>query len=124
MKTVDAGVLSVAYDEYGPADGWPCILGHGFPYDPHAYSEAAPHLANAGARVIVPYLRGFGPTRFLSPLTPRSGEQAALGADLMALMDALKIERPVLGGYDWGGRAACVAALQPRRVVALVSGNS
>jgi pimeloyl-ACP methyl ester carboxylesterase len=125
MKTVDAGVLSVGYDEYGPAGGWPCILGHGFPYDPHAYAEAAPLLADAGARVVVPYLRGFGQTRFLSPLTPRSGEQAALGADLVALMDALRIERAVLGGYDWGGRAACVvAALQPRRVVALVSGNS
>jgi len=125
MKTVDAGVLSAAYEEYGPAGGWPCILGHGFPYDPHAYAEAAPLLAEAGARVIVPYLRGFGPTRFLSPLAPRSGEQAALGADLVALMDALKIERAVLGGYDCGGRAACgVAALQPPRVVALVSGNS
>jgi len=122
MKTVDAGVLSAAYEEYGPAGGWPCILGHGFPYDPHAYAEAAPLLAEAGARVIVPYLRGFGPTRFLSPLAPRSGEQAALGADLVALMDALKIERAVLGGYDWGGRAACVvAALQPPRVVALVA---
>ena len=125
MKMVDAGVLSVAYDEYGPAGGWPCILGHGFPYDPHAYAEAAPLLAEAGARVIVPYLRGFGQTRFLSQRTPRSGEQAALGADLAALMDALRIERAVLGGYDWGGRAVCVvAALLPRRVVALVSGNS
>src|SRR5271157_1158444 len=124
-KDVWAGVLSIAYLEHGPASGWPCILGHGFPYDPHAYAEAAPLLAEAGARVIVPYLRGFGPTRFLSPLAPRSGEQAALGADLVALMDALKIERAVLGGYDWGGRAACVvAALQPPRVVALVSGNS
>jgi pimeloyl-ACP methyl ester carboxylesterase len=69
MKTVDAGVLSVGYDEYGPAGGWPCILGHGLPYDPHAYAEAAPLLADAGARVVVPYLRGFGQTRFLSPLT-------------------------------------------------------
>ena len=125
MKTIDAGVLNVAYDEYGPTDGWPCILGHGFPYDVHAYSDTAPILAEAGGRIIVPYLRGFGPTRFLSAETPRSGEQAALGADLLALMDALRIDHATLGGYDWGGRAACiVAALKPRRVVALVSGNS
>lgn len=124
-KCVTAGVLEVAYHEYGPADGWPCIMGHGFPYDVHAYAEAAPILAGAGARVIVPYLRGYGPTRFLAAETPRSGEQAALGADLEALMDALGIERAVLGGYDWGGRAACVvAALWPQRVAALVSGNS
>jgi pimeloyl-ACP methyl ester carboxylesterase len=125
VKTIEAGVLSVAYGEHGPAGGWPCILGHGFPYDVHAYSDTAPMLANAGARVIVPYLRGYGPTRFLNAETARSGEQAALGADLLALMDALTIERAVLGGYDWGGRAACiVAALHPERVVALVSGNS
>jgi pimeloyl-ACP methyl ester carboxylesterase len=125
VKTVEAGALSTAYLEYGAPDGWPCILGHGFPYDVHAYSEAAPLIARAGGRVIVPYLRGYGPTRFLSADTPRSGEQAALGADLRALMDALGIERAVLGGYDWGGRAACViSALWPERVVALVSGNS
>ena len=125
VKTIEAGVLSIAYLEYGPASGWPCILGHGFPYGVHAYAGTAPLLAAAGARVIVPYLRGYGPTRFLSAETPRSGEQAALGADLLALMDALGVERAVLGGYDWGGRAACVvAALLPRRVVALVSGNS
>jgi pimeloyl-ACP methyl ester carboxylesterase len=125
VKTIDAGVLSIGYLEYGPASGWPCILGHGFPYDAHAYSDTAPMLAEAGARVIVPYLRGYGPTRFLKAETPRSGEQAALGADLLALMDALHIERAALGGYDWGGRAACVvSALWPERVVALVSGNS
>lgn len=124
-KTVEAGVLSVAYRAYGPPDGWPCILGHGFPYDVHAYDEVAPLLAEAGARVIVPWLRGYGPTRFLSPDTPRSGEQAALGADMLALMDALGIERAVLAGYDWGGRAACIiSALWPERVAALVSGNS
>jgi pimeloyl-ACP methyl ester carboxylesterase len=124
-KTVDAGVLSIAYLEHGAASGWPCILGHGFPYDPQAYADAAPMLADAGAHVIIPYLRGYGPTRFLKAGTPRSGEQAALGADLLALMDALNIERAVLGGYDWGGRAACVvAALWPERAVALVSGNS
>ena len=125
LKSIKAGVLSIAYEQHGAADGWPCILGHGFPYDPQAYAEAARPLVEAGALLIVPYLRGFGPTRFLSPLTPRSGEQAALGADLLALMDALGAERGVLAGYDWGGRAACVvAALRPRRVVALVSGNS
>ena len=125
IKTIDAGVLSIAYVEYGPASGWPCILGHGFPYDVHAYADAGPILADAGARVIVPYLRGFGPTRLLKADTPRSGEQAALGVDLLALMDALGIERAVLGGYDWGGRAACVvAALWPGRAQALVSGNS
>jgi pimeloyl-ACP methyl ester carboxylesterase len=125
VKTVETGVLSIAYLEYGPASGWPCILGHGFPYDAHAYDQTAPILARAGARVIVPYLRGYGPTRFLKQDTPRSGEQAALGVDLLDFMDALKIERAVLGGYDWGGRAACiVAALFPSRVVVLVSGNS
>lgn len=122
---VTAGVLEVTYHEYGSADGWPCMLSHGFPYDVHAYSDAAPILAQAGARVIVPYLRGYGATKFLSSETPRSGEQAALGADLLALMDALGIRRAVVGGYDWGGRAACVvSALWPERVEALVSGNS
>lgn len=125
IKSISAGVLDVAYLEYGSADGWPCIMGHGFPYDISAYGEVAPILAEAGARVIVPYLRGYGPTRFLSADTPRSGEQAVLGADLLALMDALKIDRAVVGGYDWGGRAACiVSALWPERVAGLVSGNS
>lgn len=120
-----AGALEIAWQEYGAPDGWPCILGHGFPYSPDAYADAAPLLAAQGARVIVPYLRGYGPTRFLSAASPRTGEQAALAADLLALMDALRIERAVLGGYDWGGRAACiVAALWPQRVEALVSGNS
>lgn len=124
-RKVTAGVLEVAFLEYGATDGWPCIMGHGFPYDAHAYDVAAPMLAESGARVIVPWLRGHGATRFLSPQTPRSGEQAALGADMLSLMDALEIERAVVGGYDWGGRAACVvAALWPERVTALVSGNS
>ncbi|MFO1168375.1 MAG: alpha/beta hydrolase [Rhodoblastus sp.] len=124
-KRIRAGQLDIAYREYGASGGWPCILSHGFPYDVHAYAEAAPLLADAGARVIVPFLRGYGPTRFLSPETPRSGEQAALAADLLALMDALTIERATLAGYDWGGRASCiVAALWPERVAALVSGNS
>jgi pimeloyl-ACP methyl ester carboxylesterase len=125
VKTINSGVLSVAYQEYGPTDGWPCIMGHGFPYDVHAYAQVAPILAEAGARVLVPYLRGYGHTRFLNSNTPRSGEQAALGADLRAFMDKLEIGHAVLGGYDWGGRAACiVSALWPDRVAALVSGNS
>ena len=125
VKMITSGVLEVAFQEHGPADGWPCIMGHGFPYDAHAYTQVAPILAEAGARVLVPYLRGYGPTRFLSSETPRSGEQASFGADLLAFMDALGIGRAVLGGYDWGGRAACiVSALWPERVVALVSGNS
>jgi pimeloyl-ACP methyl ester carboxylesterase len=125
IKNIDAGVLRVAYADYGAADGWPCVMMHGFPYDIHAYAEVAPILASAGARVIMPFMRGYGGTAFLSPNTPRSGEQAAFGADLLALMDALNIERAVVGGYDWGGRAACiVSALWPDRVTALVSGNS
>ena len=118
-------MLDVALYEIGPADGPPVLLMHGFPYDIHAYGEVAPVLAARGCRVIVPYLRGFGPTRFLNDATPRSGEQAALGADLLALMDALAIPRAVLAGYDWGGRAACVvAALWPERCAGLVSLNS
>ncbi len=123
--SIRAGVLQVEVLEHGSPHGWPCVMGHGFPYDVHAYDETAQLLAQAGARVIVPWLRGFGPTRFLSPDTPRSGEQAVLGADLLALLDALQIERAVLGGYDWGGRACCVvSALWPQRVVALVSANT
>ena len=125
MKTIVAGVLEVAYLEVGPANGAPVILLHGFPYDVHAYDDVAARLAAAGRRGIVPYLRGYGPTRFLSADTPRSGQQAALGADLLALMDALEIPKAVLAGYDWGGRAACiVAALWPERVRGLVSSGS
>ncbi len=125
IQFIDAGVLKVAYSESGAPDGWPVVLLHGFPYDIHAYDGVAPALAAAGARVIVPYLRGFGPTRFLSPDTPRSGQQAALGADLLALLDGLGIGSAFLAGYDWGGRAACVvAALWPERVCGLVSYNS
>lgn len=121
-KHIDAGVLRVAYEESGDAAGWPVVLLHGFPYDAHAYEGVAPILAAAGARVVVPWLRGCGPTRFLDAGTPRSGEQAALGSDLLALLDALGIPQAVLAGYDWGGRAACVvAALHPERVCALVS---
>ena len=125
MNRIRAGVLEIAYLESGPAGGPPVFLMHGFPYDVHAYAEVAPILAGAGCRVIVPFLRGFGATRFLSDDTPRSGEQAALGADLLALMDALEVPRAVLAGYDWGGRAACVvAALWPERCAGLVSFNS
>jgi pimeloyl-ACP methyl ester carboxylesterase len=124
-RTVATPVLEIAWLEEGPPDGWPCILGHGFPYDVHAFAEVAPRLAAAGARALVPWLRGYGPTRFRAPDTPRSGEQAALGADLLGFMDALGIARATLAGYDWGGRAACiVAALWPERVEALVTGNS
>lgn len=122
MKLIQAGDLDIAYLEIGPADGMVAILLHGFPYDVHAYGEVGERLASAGLRCIVPYLRGYGLTRFRSPQTPRSGEQAALGADLLALMDALSIPKALLGGYDWGGRAACiVAALWPERVRGLVS---
>ena len=125
LRTIEAGVLEIAYFETGPADGPPVLLMHGFPYDIHSYVEVAPMLAGAGCRVVVPYLRGYGGTRFLSDGTPRSGEQAALGADLLALLDALAIPRAVLAGYDWGGRAACVvAALWPERCAGLVSFNS
>jgi pimeloyl-ACP methyl ester carboxylesterase len=121
-KHIDAGVLKVAFLEAGDPDGWPVVLLHGFPYDVHAYDDVAPRLAQEGARVIVPYLRGFGDTRFLDAQTPRSGQQGALGADLVALLDALHIPSAVLAGYDWGGRAACiVAALWPERVGGLVS---
>ncbi len=122
---IDAGVLRVALHVAGPVDGPPVFLMHGFPYDIQAYAEVAPLLAAQGCRVYVPSLRGFGASRFLSDTTPRSGEQAALGADLLALMDALNIGSAVLAGYDWGGRAACVvAALWPGRCSGLLSFNS
>jgi len=125
LRQIDAGVLSIAYHEAGPADGPAVMLLHGFPYDIHSYVDVAPLLAAQGCRVIVPYLRGYGPTRFHDAATPRSGEQAAIGADLMALMDALSIPRAVFAGYDWGGRAACIgAALWPERCIGLVSVNS
>jgi pimeloyl-ACP methyl ester carboxylesterase len=125
LKNRKAGVLNVAFEDHGRPDGWPAVLLHGFPYDVHAYDAVAQRLVAKGARVIVPYLRGYGPTRFLSADTPRSGQQAALGADLLALLDALEIRSAVLAGYDWGGRAACVvAALWPERARGLVSVNS
>ena len=123
-KHIRTSVLDVAYEESGAPDGAPVFLMHGWPYDPRCYDEVVPQLVAAGCRVIVPYLRGFGATRFLSADTPRSGQQGALGNDLRELMDALAIERAVLAGYDWGGRAACiVAALWPERVRGLVTVN-
>jgi pimeloyl-ACP methyl ester carboxylesterase len=122
--TVRTDVLEIAYEAHGPTAGPVVILLHGFPYDPRCYDEVAPALAADGCRVLVPYLRGYGPTRFLTDATPRSGEQAALGHDLLQLMDALGIGRALLAGYDWGGRAACVvSALWPERARGLVSGN-
>ncbi len=122
LVQVRAGVLDIACEEGGPADGSPVILLHGFPYDPRAFDEVVPRLLAQGCRVLVPYLRGFGATRFLSAETLRSGQQAALAHDVIALMDALGIARAVLAGYDWGGRAACVAAaLWPQRVLGLVT---
>jgi pimeloyl-ACP methyl ester carboxylesterase len=116
--------LDISYEDSGPRSGVPVLLMHGWPYGPRVYDAVAPRLVDAGCRTIVPYLRGFGPTRFLSSETLRSGQQAALGDDLRQLMDALDIRRAVLVGYDWGGRAACVAAaLWPDRVRALVTGN-
>lgn len=123
IKTVETDRLSIAYLETGPADGPTAILLHGFPYDVRAYDEVAAILSARGVRCLTPYLRGYGPTRFLKADTPRSGEQAALGADLLAFMDALNIDRAVLAGYDWGGRAACVvSALWPERARGLVTG--
>src|SRR6201988_1951908 len=122
MKSLPTATLEIAYEESGPAAGRPVILLHGFPDDVHAYDGVAPLLAKAGCRVLVPYRRGYGPTRFLEPQTPRSGQQAALGHALANFMDALGLERAVLAGYDWGGRAACVvAALWPERVRGLVT---
>ncbi len=122
LKYINAGVLEVAYSEEGPQDGPPVLMMHGFPYDIHAYGAVSATLAAEGYRVLVPYLRGYGPTRFCRPQTPRSGEQAVLGMDLVALMDALALPNALLAGYDWGGRAACtVAALWPERVSGLVS---
>jgi pimeloyl-ACP methyl ester carboxylesterase len=124
LHHIDAGVLDIAYYEEGPADGPVVMLLHGFPYDIHSYVDVAPMLADQGCRTIVPYLRGYGPTVFRDQATPRSGEQAAVGADLIALMDALGVKRAVFAGYDWGGRAACVAAaLWPDRCMGLVSVN-
>ncbi|HEV7982890.1 MAG TPA: alpha/beta hydrolase [Xanthobacteraceae bacterium] len=124
LKRVRTKTLEIAYEESGPEAGTPVLLMHGFPYDPRAYDEVVPILVAAGCRTIVPYLRGYGPTRFLSADTPRSGQQAAVGRDLLDLMDALGLQTAALVGFDWGGRAACVvAALWPERVRCLVLAN-
>jgi pimeloyl-ACP methyl ester carboxylesterase len=122
IKRLATPTLEVAYEETGPVDGVPVILLHGFPDDVRAWDGVVALLAQAGCRIIVPYLRGCGHTRFLNSLTPRSGQQAALGQDLLSFMDALGLSRAALAGYDWGGRAACiVAALWPARVRCLIS---
>jgi pimeloyl-ACP methyl ester carboxylesterase len=122
LKQVDAGVLQVGYAEAGPADGPAVVLLHGWPYDIHSYAEVVPLLAAAGHRAIIPYLRGFGTTRFLSDATSRNGEQAVLALDAIALMDALEIENAIVAGFDWGARTAgIVAALWPERCAGLVS---
>ena len=122
LKQIDAGVLNVAYAEVGPVDGPVVLLLHGWPYDIHSYVDVAPMLASAGYRVIVPYLRGYGPTRFLSSGTFRNGQPSALAVDVIALMDALQIEKATLAGFDWGARTAnIIAALWPERCKAMVS---
>jgi len=122
MPLVRIPTLEIAYEELGPPEGTPVVLLHGFPDDVRAWDAVAPPLAEAGCRVLVPWLRGYGGTRFLLPHTPRSGQQAALGIDLLGFLDALGIRRALLAGYDWGGRAACiVSALWPERVRGLVS---
>lgn len=124
VKRVRTSTLEIAYEESGPATGFPVLLMHGFPYDPRSYDEVVPRIVAAGHRAIVPYLRGYGQTRFLSAATPRSGQQAAMGRDLLDLMDALNLPRAALVGFDWGGRGACVvAALWPERVRGLVIAN-
>ncbi|MET1028651.1 MAG: alpha/beta hydrolase [Dongiaceae bacterium] len=122
LKQIDAGVLNIGYAEAGPADGSAVILLHGWPYDIYSFVDVAPLLAGAGYRVIVPYLRGYGTTRFLSTETPRNGQQSVVAVDIIALMDALKIQKATLAGFDWGARTACIiAALWPERCKALVS---
>ena len=122
VRQIDAGLLNVGYVDTGPADAPAVVLLHGWPYDIHSYAEVTPLLTAAGYRVIVPYLRGYGSTRFLSEETFRNGQQAALAVDVIALMDALQIEKAIVGGFDWGARTACiVAALWPERCGALVA---
>src|SRR5271165_4543377 len=122
LKQIDAGLLNVGYAEAGPADGPVALLLHGWPYDIYSYVDVAPLLASAGYRVIVPYLRGYGTTRFLSSETFRNGQQSVVALDILALMDALKIQRATIAGYDWGARTAdIIAALWPERCNSLVS---
>ena len=122
LKQIDAGVLNVGYAEAGKSDGPAVVLLHGWPYDIHSFVDVAPRLAQAGYRVIVPSLRGYGTTRFLSSTTPRNGQQAVVAVDIIALMDALRIEQAILGGFDWGARTAdIIAAIFPERCKGLVS---
>ena len=122
LKQIDAGLLSGGYAEAGPPDGPAVILLHGWPYDIHSYADVTPALASAGYRVIVPFVRGYGTTLFLSDVTPRNGQQSVLAADAIALMDALNIDKALLAGFDWGARSAnVIAALWPDRCQALVS---
>jgi len=122
LRQIEAGILNVGFVDAGPRDGPAVVLLHGWPYDIHAYAEVAPSLAARNYRVIVPYLRGFGTTRFLSEATFRNGEQAALAVDVIALLDALEIDRAIVAGFDWGARTAdIVAAIWPERCTALVS---
>jgi pimeloyl-ACP methyl ester carboxylesterase len=122
LKQIDAGVLNVGYAEAGPADGPVVVLLHGWPYDVHSFVDVAPLLASAGFRVIVPYLRGYGTSRFLSSDTPRNGQQSVVAVDAIALMDALKVQKATIGGFDWGARTAnIIAALWPERCNGLVS---
>jgi pimeloyl-ACP methyl ester carboxylesterase len=122
LRQIDAGDLSVGYVEMGKADGAPVILIHGWPYDIHSFTECAPLLASSGHRVIIPYVRGFGTTRLRDPSAMRNGQQAVLATDIIALIDALRIERATIAGFDWGARSACiVAALWPERCAGLVS---
>jgi pimeloyl-ACP methyl ester carboxylesterase len=122
LKYINAGDLCIAHEESGNVDGTTIILMHGFPYDIRTYDEVTRYLLTENCRIIVPYLRGYGPTKFLSSKTVRSGQQAALANDLIALMDALSVQKAIIGGYDWGGRACCiVSALYPERIIGLVS---
>jgi pimeloyl-ACP methyl ester carboxylesterase len=122
LKQIDAGLLNIGYAEAGPADGPAVVLLHGWPYDIHSFVDVTPLLAQAGYRVIVPYLRGYGTTNFLSTETVRNGQQSVVAVDIIALMDALKIEKATIAGFDWGARTACIiAALWPERCKALVS---
>jgi pimeloyl-ACP methyl ester carboxylesterase len=122
LKQINAGVLNIGYVEAGPADGHAVLLLHGWPCDIHSYADVAPLLASAGYRVIVPYLRGYGTTRFFSTEAARNGEESVVAADIIAMMDALKIEKAIIGGFDWGARTAnIIAVLWPERCKAMVS---
>ncbi len=120
LKQINAGVLNIGYAESGPANGTPVILLHGWPYDINSFADVAPLLSSAGYRVVIPYLRGYGTTSFLSAETLRNGQQSVIAVDIIALMDALKIQKAIIAGFDWGARTACImAALWPERCKAI-----